>query len=43
VPLAGATLRRLATEPTTSCVRSMVHDESAVYWLADRLIRKALK
>ena len=43
IPLAGGPLRRLATEPTTSCVRSLVQDESAVYWLADRLIRRAMK
>jgi len=43
IPTAGGNLRRLAVEPWTSCVRSVVHDPSAVYWLADKSIQKIAK
>lgn len=43
IPVAGGPLRRLATEPATACVRSVVHDASAVYWLTDKAIRKMAK
>jgi hypothetical protein len=40
MPVAGGNLRRLVIEPWTSCVRSVVHDPGAVYWLADKSIKK---
>jgi len=43
IPIAGGAPRRIATEPATSCVRSVVHDASAVYWLTDQAIRKKAK
>ena len=43
MPIAGGNLRRLAVEPSTACVRSVVQDASAVYWLADKSIKKAAK
>lgn len=43
IPVAGGNLRRLAVEPLTSCIRSLVHDASNVYWLADKSIQKIAK
>ncbi|HYP75678.1 MAG TPA: hypothetical protein VER12_06985 [Polyangiaceae bacterium] len=43
MPLAGGNLRRLVSEPSVSCVRSVVQDASAVYWLADKSIKKIAK
>jgi hypothetical protein len=43
IPVAGGNLRRLATESATACVRSVVHDPSTVYWLADKSIKKMAK
>jgi len=43
IPVAGGPLRRLATDPTASCARSVVHDASAVYWLSDKMIKKMAK
>ncbi len=44
MPLAGGgALRRLASEPTTSCILSVVQDSTALYWLAGNALKKALK
>jgi hypothetical protein len=43
IPISGGNLRRLTIEPSTSCVRSVVHDPGAVYWLADKSIKKIAK
>lgn len=42
-PLNGGALRRLATDPSTACLRSPAQDANAVYWLAGNAIKKALK
>lgn len=43
MPLAGGNLRRLVVEPATTCVRSVVQDPSAVFWVADKSIKKIAK
>jgi hypothetical protein len=42
IPVAGRPLR-LSTEPTAACVRSVVHDAAALYWLTDKASRHAAK
>jgi len=43
MPVAGGNLRRLVIEPSTACVRSVVQDAAAVYWLAGSSIKKIAK
>lgn len=43
MPIAGGNLRRLATEPATSCLFALAQDAAALYWPAGNLINKVAK